>query len=312
MTSRVAQAAERIKTNIEKVLVGKGDVIELTLAAVLSGGHILIEDVPGIGKTTLARALASSLNCTFKRIQFTPDLMPADITGIHYYNQKSGEFEFRPGPIIAQVVLADEINRGTPRTQSALLEAMAERQITIDNVTIPLPAPFLVIGTQNPIELEGTFPLPEAQLDRFLLRVRLGYPSEPEEEQILLRFEVADPLADLQPVAQAREVPELQQEVRRVYFDPVLRQYLVRLVRATRSHADVELGASPRASIGLYRCSQALALIRDRNYVTPDDVKTLAPYALSHRLILKSQARLRERTAEDVIRELLTQVPVPV
>jgi MoxR-like ATPase len=312
MTSRVAQAAEKIKANIEKVLVGKGDVIELTLAAVLSGGHILIEDVPGIGKTSLARALASSLNCTFKRIQFTPDLMPADITGIHYYNQKSGEFEFRPGPIIAQVVLADEINRGTPRTQSALLEAMGERQITIDNVTIPLPAPFLVIGTQNPIELEGTFPLPEAQLDRFLLRVRLGYPSEPEEEQILLRFEVADPLADLQPVAEAREVPELQQEVRRVYFDPVLRRYLVRLVQATRSHADVELGASPRASIGLYRCSQALALIRDRNYVTPDDVKTLAPYALSHRLILKSQARLRERTAEDVIRELLTQVPVPV
>jgi len=312
MTSRVAQAAEKIKANIEKVLVGKGDVIELTLAAVLSGGHILIEDVPGIGKTTLARALASSLNCTFKRIQFTPDLMPADITGIHYYNQKSGEFEFRPGPIIAQVVLADEINRGTPRTQSALMESMAERQVTIDEVTIPLPAPFLVIATQNPIELEGTFPLPEAQLDRFLLRVRLGYPSEPEEEQMLLRFETADPLAELQPVADAGEVPALQREVRRLYFDPVLRQYLVRLVQATRSHADVELGASPRASLGLYRCSQALATIRGRDYVTPDDVKALAPYALSHRLILKSQARLRERTPEDVIREVLTQVPVPV
>jgi len=312
MTSRVTQAAEKIKANIEKVLVGKGDVVELTLAAVLSGGHILIEDVPGIGKTTLARALASSLNCTFKRIQFTPDLMPADITGIHYYNQKSGEFELRPGPIIAQVVLADEINRATPRTQSALLESMAERQVTIDEVTIPLPAPFLVIATQNPIELEGTFPLPEAQLDRFLLRVRLGYPSELEEEQILLRFEVADPLADLQPVTDAREVPELQQEVRRLYFDPVLRQYLVRLVQATRRHTDIELGASPRASMGLYRCSQALATIRGRDYVTPDDVKTLAPFALSHRLILKSQARLRERTAEDIIREVLTQVPVPV
>jgi len=312
MTSRGAQAAEKIKANIEKVLVGKGDVIELTLAAVLSGGHILIEDVPGIGKTTLARALAGSLNCTFKRIQFTPDLMPADITGIHYYNQKSGEFEFRPGPIIAQVVLADEINRGTPRTQSALMESMAERQVTIDEVTIPLPAPFLVIATQNPIELEGTFPLPEAQLDRFLLRVRLGYPSEPEEEQMLLRFETADPLAELQPVADAGEVPALQREVRRLYFDPVLRQYLVRLVQATRSHADVELGASPRASLGLYRCSQALATIRGREYVTPDDVKALAPYALSHRLILKSQARLRERTPEDVIREVLTQVPVPV
>jgi MoxR-like ATPase len=312
MSSQVAQAAEKIKANVERVLVGKGNVIELTLAAVLSGGHILIEDVPGIGKTTLARALASSLNCTFKRIQFTPDLMPSDITGIHYYNQKSGEFEFRAGPIIAQVVLADEINRATPRTQSALLESMGERQLTIDEVTIPLPAPFLVMATQNPIELEGTFPLPEAQLDRFLLRIRMGYPDESEEEQMLLRFEIAEPLAELRPVTEAHEVLEFQTAVRKVHFAPVLRNYLVRLVQATRRHQDIELGASPRASIGLYRCSQALAAIRGRDYVTPDDVKNLAPYALSHRLILKPQARLRERTAEAVIREILSQVPVPV
>jgi len=312
MAGQVAQAAEKIKANVEKVLVGKGDVIELTLAAILSGGHILIEDVPGIGKTTLARALASSLNCTFKRIQFTPDLMPSDITGIHYYNQKSGEFEFRAGPIIAQVVLADEINRATPRTQSALLESMGERQLTIDDVTIPLPAPFLVLATQNPIELEGTFPLPEAQLDRFLLRLRLGYPDESEEEQILARFETAEPLAELQPVAEAQEVQGFQASVRKVYFDPVLRNYLVRLVQSTRRHVDIELGASPRASLGLYRCSQALAAIRGREYVTPDDLKTLAPYALSHRLILKAQARLRERTTEAVMHEILNQVPVPV
>lgn len=308
----VAEAAAKIKANIEKVLVGKGGVIELTLAAVLAGGHILIEDVPGIGKTTLARTLADSLDCSFKRIQFTPDLMPSDITGIHYFNQKNGEFEFRPGPIIAQIVLADEINRATPRTQSALLEAMAEHQLTVDGVTISLPSPFLVIATQNPIELEGTFPLPEAQLDRFLLRIRLGYPMEIEEEAMLERFQTGDPLADLQPVAAAQEVAGYQELVREVYFEPVLRNYLVQLVQATRGHIDVELGASPRASMGLYRCSQALAAIRGRDYVTPDDVKTLAPYALAHRMILKSQARLRDRTAETVIGEILDQLQVPV
>jgi len=308
----VSQAAAKIKANIEKVLVGKGGVIELTLAAVLAGGHILIEDVPGIGKTTLARTLADSLDCSFKRIQFTPDLMPSDITGIHYFNQKNGEFEFRPGPIIAQIVLADEINRATPRTQSALLEAMAENQLTVDGVTISLPTPFLVIATQNPIELEGTFPLPEAQLDRFLLRIRLGYPMEIEEEAMLERFQTGDPLADLQPVAAAQDVTGYQKLVREVYFEPVLRNYLVQLVQATRAHVDVELGASPRASMGLYRCSQALAAIRGRDYVTPDDVKTLAPYALSHRMILKSQARLRDRTAETVVGEILDQLQVPV
>ena len=308
----VSQAAANIKDNIERVLVGKGGVIELTLAAVLSSGHILIEDVPGIGKTTLARTLASSLDCTFQRIQFTPDLMPSDITGINYYNQKSGEFEFRPGPIIAQIVLADEINRATPRTQSALLEAMAERQLTVDDITITLPLPFLVIATQNPIELEGTFPLPEAQLDRFMLRLRLGYPTEDEEEAMLTRFQTADPLNDLAAVVGASDITELQETVRQVHLDPVLRNYLVQLVQATRTHADVELGASPRATLGLYRCSQALAAIRGRDYVTPDDLKTLAPLALSHRMILRSQARLRERTPESVIDEILAQIQVPV
>ena len=308
----VSEAAARISANIGRVLVGKEDVVELTLAAILSGGHVLIEDVPGIGKTTLARSLASSLDCVFRRIQCTPDLMPSDITGIHFYNQKNSEFEFRPGPIISQIVLADEINRATPRTQSALLEAMGERQVTIDETTVPLPAPFLVVATQNPIELEGTFPLPEAQLDRFLLRLRLGYPGEEEEEDMLLRFEAADPLAELQPVTTAREVLEFQEMVRKVYFDPVLRTYVVRIVQATRGHAEVELGGSPRASLGLYRCSQALAAIRGRGYVTPDEIKVLAPVALAHRVILKSQARLRERTAEGIIEEILAQVEVPV
>ena len=312
LVGRVAEAAARIKASIGQVLVGKDDVVELTLAAVLSGGHILIEDVPGIGKTTLARALASSLDCVFKRIQFTPDLMPSDITGINYYNQRSGEFEFRPGPIISQVVLADEINRATPRTQSALLEAMGERQVTVDDATVPLPSPFLVIATQNPIELEGTFPLPEAQLDRFLLRLQLGYPDEPEEEEMLVRFGNADPLADLKPVVAAAEVVEFQTLTQRVYVDPVLRNYAVRVVQATRQHQEVELGASPRATMGLYRCSQALAVIRGREYVTPDEIKMLAPYALSHRVILKSQARLRERTAAGIIQDILEQVTVPV
>jgi len=312
MTGKIAAAASSIKENIGRVLVGKDDVVELTLAAVLSGGHILIEDVPGIGKTTLARAVASSMNCLFKRIQCTPDLMPSDITGIHYYNQKNAEFEFRPGPIITQILLADEINRATPRTQSALLEAMAEQQVTIDDATFPLPAPFLVIATQNPIELEGTFPLPEAQLDRFLLRLRLGYPDEKEEEAMLLRFEGADPLSTLRPVVDAKEILEFQQQVQKLYFDPVLRTYIVRLVQATRQHPDVELGASPRASLGLYRCGQALSAIRGREYVTPDEIKSLAPFALAHRIILKSQARLRERTPEKIVEEILDQVEVPV
>ena len=308
----VVEAAAKIKANIEQVLVGKGGVIELTLSAILSGGHILIEDVPGIGKTTLGRCLAESMDCSFKRIQFTPDLMPSDITGIHFYNQKSGDFEFRPGPIISQILLADEINRATPRTQSALLEAMGEHQVTIDEVTIPLPSPFLVIATQNPIELEGTFPLPEAQLDRFLLRIKLGYPDEMEEEEILSRFRSGNPELQLKPVTGEEEILRLQTLVSEVHVEPVLRHYIVQLVQATRGHADVELGASPRASLGLYRCSQALAAIQGRGFVPPDDVKSLAAYTLSHRMILKSQARLRDRTPEMIVEEIMGQLPVPV
>ena len=309
---QIADTAARIRDNVQLAIVGKDEVIEYTLAALFSAGHILVEDVPGIGKTTLARSLAYSLDCEFRRIQFTPDLMPSDITGIHYYNQHNGQFEFRPGPVISQVVLADEINRATPRTQSALLEAMAERQVTVDQDTVQLPAPFLVLATQNPIELEGTFPLPEAQIDRFLLRLRLGYPSEDDETAMLERFEDADPLGSLGPVASADDVLRIQALVRQVYIDPVLRNYLVQVIRATREHPDVELGASPRATLGLYRCAQALAGIRGQEYVTPDDIKTLATPALAHRIILKSMARLRERSQESVVNEVLEGQTVPV
>ena len=309
---QIADTAARIRENIQLAIVGKDEVIEYTLAALFSAGHILVEDVPGIGKTTLARSLAYSLDCEFRRIQFTPDLMPSDITGIHYYNQHNGEFEFRPGPVISQIVLADEINRATPRTQSALLEAMAERQVTVDQDTVRLPAPFLVLATQNPIELEGTFPLPEAQIDRFLLRLRLGYPSEDDETAMLERFEDADPLSSLGPVASADDILRIQGLVRQVYIDPVLRNYLVQVIRATREHPDVELGASPRATLGLYRCAQALAGIRGQEYVTPDDIKTLATPALAHRVILKSMARLRERSQESVVNEVLEAQTVPV
>ena len=311
-TQQMADTAQAIRDNIQRAIIGKDEVIEFTLAALFSAGHILVEDVPGIGKTTLARSLAYSLDCEFRRIQFTPDLMPSDITGINYYNQRSGQFEFRPGPVISQVVLADEINRATPRTQSALLEAMAERQVTVDQDTVQLPAPFLVLATQNPIELEGTFPLPEAQIDRFLLRLSLGYPSETDEEAMVERFQDADPLGTLKPVASAEEVLRIQDMVRQVYISPVLRTYVVQLVRATREHPDVELGASPRATLGLYRCAQALAAIRGQDYVTPDDIKALARPALAHRIILKSMARLRERTQESVIEDLLEQQPVPI
>ncbi|MQF94131.1 MAG: MoxR family ATPase [SAR202 cluster bacterium] len=312
MGAAVSAAAAKIKANVEKVLVGKGDAVELTLAAVLSGGHILVEDVPGIGKTTLARSLAESLQCSFKRIQCTPDLMPSDITGVHFYNQKSGEFEFRPGPILAQVVLADEINRATPRTQSALLEAMAEGQLTVDDLTVDMPSPFLLIATQNPIELEGTFPLPEAQLDRFLIRLCMGYPDETQEREMLARFNAANPLAELVPVADGDEILEMQRLVQQVHVEPVLSNYMVQLTQATRKHIDVELGASPRATMGLYRCCQAMAAIQGRDFVGPDDVKMLAPYTLAHRIILKSHARLRGSSAEDVVADLLTQVAVPV
>lgn len=308
----IQQTANAIIANVEKVIVGKRDTIELALVAVLCEGHLLIEDVPGIGKTTLAKCLARSLDCTFRRIQFTPDLLPSDVTGVSFFNQKEQAFEFRPGPIFAQVLLADEINRATPRTQSALLEAMQERQVTVDGDTMHLPRPFLVLATQNPIELEGTFPLPEAQVDRFLLRLKLGYPTEEEEEAILLRFERDDPLAALSPVAAASAIVELQAQVGSVHISEAIRRYILQISRATRRHPSIELGASPRGTLALYRTSQALAAIRGRDYVLPDDAKYLAPFVLTHRLITSPQARLRGRDKEQVVQEIVASVPVPV
>ncbi len=308
----IKRAADRVRENIGRVIVGRDDVVELAVVALLADGHLLIEDVPGTGKTTLAKAMARSIGCSFKRIQFTPDLMPSDITGIHFYNQKLGEFEFRPGPIIANVVLADEINRATPRTQSALLEAMEERQVTIDGMTTPLPAPFLVLATQNPIELEGTFPLPEAQLDRFLMRVRIGYPTEAEEEHILSRFQAESPLDGLQPVVGAEELRDIRSLVPLIHCEPSVRRYLVAIIRATREHEALELGASPRASLALLRASRALAGMHGRDFVLPDDIKQLAPVLLPHRLILTSQSRLGGRDDVAVLEEILARVPVPL
>ena len=308
----IKEAANKVRANIAKVIVGKEEVIDLVMVALLCEGHILIDDVPGIGKTTLAKAAAKSLGCSFKRIQFTPDLLPSDITGVSFFDQKKGEFEFRPGPIIAQIVLADEINRATPRTQSALLEAMQEKQITVDGETMPLPSPFMVIATQNPIELEGTFPLPEAQVDRFLLRIKLGYPSESEEERILLRFEREDPLSSLEVVLSAEELLQLKSLTETVNVEDSLRNYIVGIARATRHNAAIELGASPRATLALHKTARAFAAINGRDYAIPDDVKRLAPHVLAHRLILSSQVRLRGRTGEDLVAEILTSVAVPI
>ncbi len=308
----IRASVQRITENVMQVIVGKEEVIELCLVALLCEGHILLEDVPGIGKTTLAKAIARSLGCSFRRIQFTPDLLPGDVTGILYFNQKEQEFEFRPGPIMAQVVLADEINRATPRTQSSLLEAMQEQQVTVDVETLKLPRPFLVLATQNPIELEGTFPLPEAQVDRFLLRIALGYPNEEDENEILLRYERQDPLETLEPVVQADELLAMQQYVRTVRVEDSVREYVVKVVRATREHAGVELGASPRGTMALYKTAQALAAIRGRDFVIPDDVKQLAPAVLTHRIIISPQMRLRGRRPEEVMMEVVNTVPVPV
>ncbi len=310
--SRVKGAAERLMNNIEKVIVGKREVIRLVLVALMSEGHLLIEDVPGIGKTMLAKSTAVSLGCSFKRIQFTPDLLPSDVTGVYYFNQKTSQFEFRPGPILANIVLADEINRATPRTQSSMLESMQEHQVTVDIETIKLPRPFLVIATQNPVELEGTFPLPEAQLDRFLLKISLGYPSEKDEGEILSRFHLDNPLDSLTSVVETAELLELQEICRRVYVEDSVRDYVTAIVRATRSYQGVRLGASPRGSLSLYLASRALAAIEGRDFVIPDDVKKLAVSALAHRLILKSEARLRGKSAEDIITEIVSSVPVPV
>jgi len=309
---RISRLATAVMENVRRVIVGKETVVELVLVALLCEGHILLEDVPGLGKTTLAKAIGRSLDCTVKRIQFTPDLIPADVIGINYYNQRTGEFEFRPGPIDAQIVLADEINRATPRTQSALLEAMEERQISVEGVTLHLPRPFLVLATQNPIELEGTFPLPEAQLDRFLLRLKIGYPDATEERAIIDRFEEANPLEALQPVASAEQLMTCAAALSRVRVEGAVRDYIVRLTQATRGHPGLELGASPRASLALFRGARALAAIRGRAYVLPDDVKALAPHVLPHRLLLSSSARLRGRDASAIVADLLATVPAPV
>lgn len=310
--SDIQTIVQRIRENVNSVIVGKSNVIDLALVALLCEGHLLLEDVPGIGKTTLAKALARSLDCSFRRIQFTPDLLPSDVTGLSVYNQKTQEFEYRAGPLMAQIVLADEINRATPRTQSALLEAMQERQITVDGATKILPRPFLVIATQNPIELEGTFPLPEAQVDRFFMRLDLGYPSEADENAMLLRFEHTDPLDQLKAVASNDTILAMQSAVRDVRVEVSVREYIVAIVRATRDHSAVELGASPRGSLYLYHAAQALAALRGRDFVLPDDVKYLTPFVLTHRLIISAQTRLRGRDATQVVNEVVASVPVPV
>lgn len=308
----VAALANRIIANIERVIFGKRQPVVLAVVAAFAEGHILLEDVPGVAKTMLGRSLARSVGCSFKRIQCTPDLLPTDVTGASIYNQKNGEFEFRAGPIFAQIVLSDEINRATPRTQSSLLEAMAEGRVTVDGETHVLKSPFVVIATQNPIDHEGTFPLPEAQLDRFLVRLSLGYPSIEEEGKMLERLQKSHPIDDLEPVCSEKELLACQKAVRDVFIDDKVRKYILDLVTQTRDHDDIRLGASPRASIALFRSSQALAAIRGRNFVMPDDVKRLAVPVLAHRIILKPEARLRKLTATRVVENILSETSVPV
>ncbi len=304
------QTGEKVLANVERVIVGKHHEVRLALVALLCRGHLLIEDVPGTGKTVLAKAIARSLGCSFRRIQFTPDLLPSDVTGLSIYNQKTQEFEFRPGPIMSQVVLADEINRATPKTQSSLLESMEERQATVDGTTYAMPDPFLVIATQNPIEYEGTFALPEAQLDRFMLRIRLGYPQPLDEVMILDEQKRRHPLEELEVVCSVDELRGMQHAIRDIYVDPSVSEYIVRLVGSTRTHPDVYLGASPRGSIALYRAGQALAGLMGRDYVIPDDIKALAEPALAHRLIIKTSSSIHDIQSGNVVRELLDSIPI--
>jgi len=307
----VKNLADRVIDNVEKVIIGKHEVVEQTLLALLCQGHILIEDVPGTGKTILARAVARSIGCTFRRIQFTPDMLPSDVTGVSVFNQKDREFEFRPGPVFAQIVLADEINRATPKTQSSLLEAMEEKQVTVDGRTYPMDEPFLVLATQNPIEYEGTFPLPEAQLDRFMLRINIGYPDKSSEVAILGAQQFAHPITTLEQVISQAELLEAQAAVKQVYADDLIKEYIINLCTTTRDHPDVYLGVSPRGSLALYRTSQARAAVRERDYVIPDDVKALAEATMAHRLIISPAARIKNVDPKEVVQDILSSVRVP-
>lgn len=308
----VAGTAAKVVANMEKVIIGKRPQLALALAAYLTEGHILLEDVPGVAKTMFARALARSVGCTFKRLQCTPDLLPTDVTGVSVFNQKTTEFEFRPGPVFAQTILVDEINRATPRTQAALLEAMAERRVSVDGQTYVLKPPFLVIATQNPVDQEGTFPLPEAQLDRFLIRLSLGYPSFEEEAKMLTKLQYGHPIDDLNPVVSAADITNCQEAVRSVHVDEKIKKFVLEIVHGSREHEDLLLGGSPRASIALFRSAQALAAISGRDFVTPDDVKRMAQPVLAHRIILRPESRLRKKTAASVVNEILGDQRIPV
>ncbi|HEX2950473.1 MAG TPA: MoxR family ATPase [Armatimonadota bacterium] len=310
--SDVAASTARIADNIENVILGKRQAIDMTLVALLCGGHVLLEDVPGVGKTMLAKCIAASLGCRYKRLQFTPDLLPSDITGVSIFNQQTGEFRFMEGPVFANIVLADEINRASPKTQAALLECMEERQVTIDGSTRILPQPFFVIATQNPIEYEGTYPLPESQLDRFLIRQSLGYPAREQERLVIEQQSRSNPLHELKPVITPEELVAMQQVVKTVHVSDTAREYLLDIIDATRSHREVYLGASPRGSIALYRAAQALAVIRNNEYVLPDHIKEIAGKVIGHRIIVRPEARISGVTAEQIISEILETVPVDV